>query len=56
MPAYVVFPDRTLIAMASERPASLAALGEVHGVGARKLAAYGEAFLAAIRGDAGAVP
>jgi ATP-dependent DNA helicase RecQ len=56
VPAYVVFPDRTLIAMASERPASLAALSDIHGVGARKLEAYGEAFLAAIRGDAGAVP
>lgn len=45
VPAYVVFPDRTLIAMAAARPASLSALAEVHGVGARKLATYGEAFL-----------
>jgi ATP-dependent DNA helicase RecQ len=35
--------------MAALRPASLAALGELSGVGARKLEAYGEAFLAAIR-------
>ncbi len=34
VPAYVVFPDRTLIEMAASRPASLAALARVHGVGA----------------------
>jgi ATP-dependent DNA helicase RecQ len=45
VPAYVVFPDRTLIAMAEARPATYDALGEVHGVGAKKLATYGEAFL-----------
>jgi ATP-dependent DNA helicase RecQ len=49
VPPYVVFHDATLREMATARPASLAALGEVGGVGARKLAAYGEAFLAAIR-------
>jgi ATP-dependent DNA helicase RecQ len=46
VPAYVVFPDRTLIAMAEARPTTLAALGECHGVGAKKLATYGAAFLA----------
>ena len=35
--------------MAASRPASLTALGAVGGVGARKLEAYGEAFLAVIR-------
>ncbi len=45
MPAYVVFPDRTLIAMAEARPTTLGALGECHGVGAKKLATYGKAFL-----------
>ena len=45
MPAYVVFPDRTLIAMAEARPATFDALAEVHGVGAKKLATYGKAFL-----------
>ena len=34
--------------MAATRPASLAALGEIGGVGARKLEAYGEAFLSVI--------
>jgi len=48
-PAYVVFPDRSLIEMASAKPSSLDELGRVHGVGAAKLARYGSAFLAVIR-------
>ena len=48
-PAYVVFPDRSLIEMAATKPASLNELGRVHGVGAAKLARYGSAFLAVIR-------
>ena len=49
VPPYVIFHDATLREMAQTRPASLAELGEVGGVGARKLEAYGEAFLAVIR-------
>ena len=49
VPPYVIFHDATLREMAQARPASLAALGEVGGVGARKLEAYGEAFLSVIR-------
>ena len=45
VPPYVVFHDATLRAMAAERPRSLADLGRVSGVGARKLEAYGAAFL-----------
>jgi ATP-dependent DNA helicase RecQ len=45
VPPYVIFHDSTLREMAAARPASLAALGEIGGVGARKLEAYGEAFL-----------
>jgi ATP-dependent DNA helicase RecQ len=48
-PAYVVFPDRSLIEMAAAKPSSLDELGRVHGVGAAKLARYGSAFLAVIR-------
>ena len=48
-PAYVIFPDRTLIEMAKEKPRSLDDLGAVHGVGAAKLQKYGAAFLAVIR-------
>jgi ATP-dependent DNA helicase RecQ len=49
VPAYVIFHDATLREMAQTRPASLSALGDVSGVGARKLEAYGESFLAVIR-------
>ena len=49
VPPYVVFHDSTLREMAQLRPSSLAALGEVGGVGDRKLKAYGDAFLAVIR-------
>ena len=46
--AYIIFTDRTLIAMARERPATLSELRAVEGVGERKLTQYGESFLAAI--------
>ena len=39
--AYMVFPDRTLIEMARNRPATASALREIHGVGEAKLARYG---------------
>ena len=45
VPPYVVFHDATLRAMAADRPVTLADLGQVSGVGARKLEAYGAAFL-----------
>jgi ATP-dependent DNA helicase RecQ len=48
-PAYVIFPDRTLIEIAKRRPRSLGELAGVHGVGAVKLQKYGPAFLALIR-------
>jgi ATP-dependent DNA helicase RecQ len=49
VPAYIVFSDRTLAEMAIRRPASLAALADVRGVGEMKLDRYGEQFLAVIR-------
>jgi ATP-dependent DNA helicase RecQ len=48
-PAYVIFPDRTLIEMAKRRPRSLDELASIHGVGAVKLEKYGPAFLAVIQ-------
>ena len=45
LPAYVVFHDATLAEMARARPGSLDALGEVSGVGAKKLEAYGRELL-----------
>jgi ATP-dependent DNA helicase RecQ len=48
VPAYIVFNDRTLIAMAEARPATLDAMAAIPGVGARKLETYGQAFLEVI--------
>ncbi len=45
VPAYVIFHDRTLTAIAAERPRDLAALSEIDGIGARKLERYGPALL-----------
>ena len=52
VPAYVIFPDRTLAEMAEARPANLDDMARVNGVGAKKLANYGDAFLAVINGEA----
>ncbi len=49
MPAYIVFSDATLIAMAESRPTTPDELLAIPGVGPRKLAAYGDAFLALLR-------
>jgi ATP-dependent DNA helicase RecQ len=45
LPAYIVFHDAALAEMAREQPGSLAALGAISGVGAKKLEAYGEQIL-----------
>jgi ATP-dependent DNA helicase RecQ len=49
VPPYVIFHDATLREMAASRPAGLAELGGLSGVGAKKLEAYGEQFLRVIR-------
>ena len=53
-PAYVIFPDRTLIEMAARRPCNLEELAAIHGVGIAKLQKYGAAFLDVIRSHADA--
>jgi ATP-dependent DNA helicase UvrD/PcrA len=45
VPAYVIFTDATLTAIAEQRPADSAALVRIPGIGARKLDRYGEAVL-----------
>jgi len=50
VPAYVVFPDRTLIEMAERRPATMDEMAGITGVGAKKLESYGAEFLAVITG------
>ena len=49
VPPYVIFHDAVLREMAAVRPATRSEMGEISGVGARKLEAYGDAFLAVIR-------
>jgi len=49
VPAYMVFNDKTLRLMAASRPKDTAAMLAVDGVGEKKMARYGEAFLEAIR-------
>ncbi len=48
VPAYVVFPDKTLLDMVLLKPQTRDQMAMVHGVGAAKLEQYGEAFLAAV--------
>jgi ATP-dependent DNA helicase RecQ len=45
VPPYVVFPDTTLIAFATERPRTHKELLGISGVGQSKLERYGDAFL-----------
>ncbi|MBL8776138.1 MAG: ATP-dependent DNA helicase UvrD2 [Acidimicrobiales bacterium] len=48
VPAYVVFPDRTLEAMAVARPRDIAGLLSLPGVGQVKATRYGETLLAVV--------
>lgn len=52
IPPYIIFHDSTLQAMCLQRPRSLAAFGDLPGVGARKQEKYGQAFLQVISGVA----
>ncbi len=49
LPPYVIFHDSVLRDMAMVRPGSLAEMGQLSGVGARKLDAYGQDFLNVLR-------
>ncbi|WP_226533812.1 DNA helicase RecQ [Microbacterium paraoxydans] len=48
VPAYIVFGDATLRALAEHRPTSLADLDGITGIGAKKREAYGESVIAVI--------
>ncbi|HET6484150.1 MAG TPA: ATP-dependent DNA helicase UvrD2 [Actinoplanes sp.] len=50
VPAYVVFTDATLVALAERRPSSPAELLAIAGIGARKLGQYGAAVFALVDG------
>ncbi|RMX08895.1 DNA helicase RecQ [Corticibacter populi] len=45
LPAYVIFHDSTLVAIAAHNPQSLDELQHIQGIGAKKLDAYGEEVL-----------
>jgi ATP-dependent DNA helicase RecQ len=49
VPPYVIFHDSTLREMAERRPKTFDDLHEIRGVGAKKAADFGDAFLDAIR-------
>jgi ATP-dependent DNA helicase RecQ len=50
VPAYVVASNRTLMALASMRPTTTADLDAIHGMGTKRIARYGDAFVNAVRG------
>jgi DNA helicase-2/ATP-dependent DNA helicase PcrA len=50
VPAYVVFTDATLVALAERRPARPPELLAIAGIGPRKLGLYGEAVVALVAG------
>ena len=50
VPAYVVFTDATLVALAERRPAAPAELLAIAGIGPRKLGQYGAAVFALVGG------
>ena len=49
VPPYVIFHDTTLRDMVERRPKTIDDLHEIYGVGAKKAADFGDAFLDAIR-------
>ena len=51
VPAYVVFADATLEAVASSRPRTLSELRGLPGIGPVKVTRYGENLLALVAGD-----
>ena len=52
MPAYIVFHDQTLAAIAEIRPSTLAGLRRVKGIGPAKLDTYGDEILEVVRANA----
>jgi DNA helicase-2/ATP-dependent DNA helicase PcrA len=50
VPAYVVFTDATLVALAERQPMRPADLHAIAGIGARKVGLYGDAVLALVAG------
>ena len=53
VPAYIIFHDSVLRAMAADQPHTLAQMGELQGVGEKKLETWGAQFLEVLRGQTG---
>ena len=51
VPAYVIFPDRSLVDMVERRPSTPDEFSEINGVGAVKLRKFATAFLAVINNN-----
>ena len=49
VPAYVIFHDATLLAIASAHPRDIDDLATIHGIGAKKLERYGSELMALLR-------
>jgi ribonuclease D len=49
VPAYMICPDRTLEHLVIERPSTIDALSSIHGLGASKIARFGEELLEALQ-------
>jgi ribonuclease D len=53
VPAYMICPDRTLEHMVMELPATLEALNSIHGLGASRIARYGQEILEQLKQEQG---
>ena len=51
LPAYVIFPDKTLIEMAKYKPTNSEELEKIFGVGKAKLKKFGKQFIIAINSN-----
>jgi ATP-dependent DNA helicase RecQ len=56
VPAYVIFPDVTLIDIAQRKPQTLDEFAECHGVGAKKLESFARVFLEVVAAGPVALP
>jgi ATP-dependent DNA helicase RecQ len=56
VPAYVIFPDATLIDIAARKPRTVDEFADCHGVGAKKLESFGKAFLEVVAAGPVALP
>jgi ATP-dependent DNA helicase RecQ len=53
IPAYMIFPDRTLEDLVETRPVTILALGDIHGIGVNKQKKYGQAILKVLADQTG---